>query len=311
MVPSARDKILRDPELLASFRAGFQFAGEPFDASGAFRHEEVIEAFTQQILGSAPEEASGRLVHPRDAEPGIEDEDGVHGGFEQGGELFFPSAQFVFCLEAAMLGGGARGEDFEERNGSGILWHGFVVEHRDVPDDGAVRVEQRRAEITDRPQRHEVVVLREQFDEALGDVNQRAVFDDVLAGGSSDGVFIVLDVFPVEPHGERPEAAGFRKVFGHPGAGGAHDGGKVLHQRAEEIHAGFRHGAFDDEPKGGVVGSGVGGRACHCHLTGAVRLPSVAPEPEEQISGGCVGNHLEVTSTVENRLLREGSPGGW
>src|SRR5262249_10848508 len=103
---------------------------------------------------------------------------------------------------------------------------------------------------------------RIELDDALGDVDQRAILDDGLTGCPVDGVLVVRDPLTVEPEGERPKQTALLDVFGDPDAARAQDRGKVLDELREDARPGRARRARQDRPQdidfaGGRAGRGL------------------------------------------------------
>ena len=119
---------------------------EPRAALGGEEAPEVAA----RPAAAAPKQLLGRGVHARDAQRLVELDDRVHRAVDEARELLLALAHLGLGAQAPQLGGGARGEDVEQRVGARLLRHRPAVEHGQVAEDAAVDVEQRHAQVAHR-----------------------------------------------------------------------------------------------------------------------------------------------------------------
>ena len=101
-----------------------------------------MKFFPTQSIERSAERLLGRRIGADDVELCVELDDGVKGAVDQAVKLLLATAQRVFRPQARDLGGGAGGEDLDDRQRPGILGHRPRVDHREIADHLPVRVHQ-------------------------------------------------------------------------------------------------------------------------------------------------------------------------
>ncbi len=144
------------------------------------------------------------------------------------------------------LGGGAGGEDLEDRQRRHVLADRRGAHHRDVPERPFGAVEQRHGDVALDPGRHQPAVLGEELPDA-GRVEGDLAADHLLAGSAAEVVLerraVVVDL----PQGEHADPGD--RLVANLGDGGvlhAEGAGEMADERAQEIGADGRGGPLDD-----------------------------------------------------------------
>ncbi len=162
--------------------------------------------------------------------------------------------------QPAELGRGASAEDLKDRQEPRIGRHGLRVEDREVPEHLSIEVEEWHAEIAGRSHRAQIGILGIELDRPVGDVDHARVLDHGCTGCVLEVVFEVGDPLPSEPEGMGPQSTRVPEVLRDPCPVDVERFGQALHQRGEELLAGFGGRAGEDplEHASGVMAAGCG-----------------------------------------------------
>ena len=193
----------------------------------------------------------GRGIDASRAAVFIQFDDRVHRAVDEAIDLLLPVTKFGFAVQSLHFGRRPRAENAKDRQHPRVLRERPTIDHRHMPEDIAVHVEERHPEVTYEAN-HCLRPARKEIDEAVGKMDHAALFDHLLAGGAGDVEAVILDEAAVHPEGECVQHLLFGTASRHHRAVDIEALGQVFHQRAEKPLAGLLGRALKNSAQGGV-----------------------------------------------------------
>jgi hypothetical protein len=229
---------------------------------GEVAGEEVLAVEHQELAVILVGEAQGRAAEDRVAVPAdhaaegrvdighhelaVHEEEALVGRLDDAPVLFLGFAALRLGFEPLELGRGAGRENLEDGPRAGVLRHGAGVQDRQIADDPAAAVQQRRPQIAGGVDGAEVGVGGVEADHVVGVVDDVGALDDGFAGGAGDVDQEIAGQRAVGPVGQSAQLAAVGEIFRDPGAVGVEDLRQARHQGVEEAPAGGRGRALQD-----------------------------------------------------------------
>lgn len=186
------------------------------------------------IAGASPKRAQRCWIHPDDAQVCIELDNVVEGPVDESCQLRFARVYRPLRPQAPQLGCGAPREYFEDRDALASRGHHLLVHHGKMTQDGAVDVGEGHPHVAHGPHPSEIALLRKEFEDPIGVVNEAPLVEHHPAGRSVDGTFVVLHPLIAQAKGQRPQRPLLWQVLGDPGPMGAQRSTQILDEGREE-----------------------------------------------------------------------------